>query len=481
MSQLCRLQPHLVTIGGLGMADGLEGLSAEQHDAVTLFREVTASARDMQASKQLLASCSWNVEQALQLHWAHSEEDDRAPPPAAPSNTTGNLAAPLLAPSGRAHPNGAAATHPAPAAVMSASSSFVNWIASGVRRVASSLFNVFCTFLFGPGGPQLGGGHASGAAFRGALTNAYGPQLELLNFFEGGFNQALQTAQRELKLLVVYLHSEHARHTQGFCTEVLSNDFVTTMLNESFVLWGGDVARMESHRVAMMIHARSYPCFCVLLPASIDEVRVVGTLNGEMQVDAVVALLTHCLEEMESHRTEIVARREQQAEDRYLREEQDREYQQALEMDRKREEERQAVEREAREAQRLEEEQRRKEEELIAQAEATRREVEEQRRAKAATLEPEGADATARMSLRLPAGQRLQRKFRPNQTLADVYTWAECVAFLPENKDRGLEVPPRFLLKTSFPSRDLVERERTIEELQLSGTQLLLAEIEDDD
>lgn len=464
------------------MAEGLEGLSQEQKDALALFREVTAGARDLQATKQLLESCHWSVEQAVQLHLAHSDENDEAARRAAQSSAASNLAAPLLAEGPRPRANGAAArAPPAPAAPEAPlSSSFVDWIVRGIRRVAVSFFNVLCTFLFGPGG-QLGGGHSSGAAFRGALTNAYGSQLELPDFYEGGFSQALQTAQRELKLLVIYLHSENARHTRGFCTEVLSNDFVRAILDENFVLWAGDVARMESHRVAMMVHARQYPCFCVLLPASPDEVRVVGALHGEMQVDGVVALLTSCLEEMESHRTEIVARREQVVEDRHLRQDQDREYQEALEMDRKREEKKRMEEEQQREAQRIVEEGRRKEEELLARQESVRQDAIERRRVQAATLEPESPDATARMSLRLPAGQRLQRKFRLDQTLADVYAWAECVAFLPENEDRGLEVPPRFMLKTSFPSKDLVEREKSIGELQLAGTQLLLAEIEDDD
>jgi len=82
--------------------------------------------------------------------------------------------------------------------------------------------------------------------------------------------------------------------------------------------------------------------------------------------------------------------------------------------------------------------------------------------------------------MRLPTGQRLERKFPIRATLADVYTWADCAAYLPQYESKGLEIPARFVLKTSFPSRELNEMEKTIEELQLSGTNLLLAEIEDD-
>eukprot|EP00913_Durusdinium_trenchii_P020971 g19706.t1 len=86
--------------------------------------------------------------------------------------------------------------------------------------------------------------------------------------------------------------------------------------------------------------------------------------------------------------------------------------------------------------------------------------------------------ATARVALRLPSGQRLDRKFEPSATLQE--DWAHCVAFLPEHADKGLEIPERFVLKTSFPVQELNEMTRTVDELKLSGTNILLAAIEDD-
>ncbi|CAK9083410.1 unnamed protein product [Durusdinium trenchii] len=99
---------------------------------------------------------------------------------------------------------------------------------------------------------------------------------------------------------------------------------------------------MEAHQVARMIHARQFPSFCVLLPASVEEIRVIGALHGQIEPDAASALLAACMEEMETHRAEIVAQQAQRVEDRFLREQQDREYQEALEMDRRRAEEREA-------------------------------------------------------------------------------------------------------------------------------------------
>jgi len=476
------------------MESGQDALSAQHRQDLALFCEVTANARDSQSAQQLLQACNWNVEQALQLHWAGADEDAEAqapgtaaaaPPPAPHATAADSLGAPLLErPTAQADAEGD--TGRGVARIQQSDSppprnSFVEWIMNGIRRISLSVFTIVCTFIFGPGGPRLRGGTTSGAAFGRALNAAYGAELRLPVFFSGSFAQALQAARLDVKLLVVYLHSENARYTQSFCTQVLSNDYVCTMLNENFLLWGGDVMRVETHFVAQMMHARQYPCFCVLLPANPDEIRVLGALHGEVQVDAAVGLLTTCLDEMDAHRAEIVARREQQAEDRSLREQQDREYQEALEMDRRREEQQQLLAQEQREAQRLAEEQLRQEKEALSRHEAQRQELQERRQRQAAELTPEGPEATARISLRLPAGQRVQRRFPKSATLTDVYAWANCAAYLPENEGRDLVVPDQFLLKTSFPTKDLVEMSSTIEDLQLAGTNIVLAAIEDDD
>lgn len=181
------------------------------------------------------------------------------------------------------------------------------------------------------------------------------------------------------------------------------------------------------------------------------------------------------------HRSEVVAQREQHNEDRSLREDQDKEYEEALEMDRKRSEDAKLEAERQQEAARVAEEERRKVEEEEQRAEAERVESEERKKRKASALEPPGPDAKARVSIRLPAGQRVERKFVNEATLADVYAWADCLPYLPENTDKGLVVPDRFMLKTTFPARDLTEMDRSIQELQLNGAMVLLAEIEDDD
>lgn len=334
-------------------------LSEEQRASLALFREVTAEARDEAASIEVLKSCNWNVEQALSLHWASHDEDHGAQARAPAAAGANPLSAPLLPGHGRS----SAATHGSTAGDSPGSMAYglFSRIAQGIKQIGFSVLSLVYTFFFGTGGGALG---SSGAAFRRALQTSYGTPA-LPEFHDGSFSQAVTRARQDLKLLVVYLHSEHARHSQSVCSDVLANEVIRTVLDENFILWGGDVARMEAHQVARMIHARQFPSFCVLLPASVEEIRVIGALHGQIEAEGAQALLAACMEEMETHRAEIVAQQVQRVEDRYLREQQDREYQEALEMDRRRTEEREAQRRQEEEERRqAEEEQRKAQEEM---------------------------------------------------------------------------------------------------------------------
>eukprot|EP00930_Biecheleria_cincta_P093743 TRINITY_DN8427_c0_g1_i2.p1 TRINITY_DN8427_c0_g1~~TRINITY_DN8427_c0_g1_i2.p1 ORF type:complete len:468 (-),score=113.46 TRINITY_DN8427_c0_g1_i2:171-1574(-) len=467
----------------------MQELSAEQASALALFREVTADARDEQTSLEVLKSCNWNVEQALQLHWATAEDE---PMPQAASSAAGSsrerlsagpMASPLLG-SGGAGSSSAGSRHQGRATEQGVSggfgSSVFGWLAQGIKQIGTSLFNILCTFVFGAGGASLGG-NASGAAFNRALTASYGSQLALPQFYEGSFAAAISAARRDVKLLVVFLHSEHSQYAQRFLTEVLGNDLIRTQLEDNFIVWGGDIARMEAHQVAQSIRVRQFPSFSVLLPATVEEIRVIGAVQGRIEFDAVSALLTACLQEIETHRSEILAQQFQRDEDRSLREQQDLEYQQALEMDRQREAQREQQEREEAVAKKLAEDELRKEQEEVAKIESRRQSLQAKRQTAAAALPTPGPDCKASISLRLPTGQRVQRKFLPTAVLADVYAWADCVAYLPEQEGKAIEVPARFVLKTSFPTAELKDMERTVEELKLAGSNIMLAEIEDED
>jgi len=485
----------------------VQELDIEQQANYALFQEVTASSRDPRGALQLLRSSGWNVDRALQLHWAASSEPPatggRASPHTGPSGghregpdrfaAGGEFAAPLLESSSSSSAAAEARTPPLRGAPHRCALLLARtWAAA--QRCFVFILDLCQAFIArregndpispdarDPGSPPGGATADLSRPLRQRLLEAYGEELQLPVFFDGSFQSALQSAQRDLKLLAVYLHSAAAPHSQQVCSNVLASELVRQLLNSSYLFWAGDVARREAQGAARMLRAREYPFLCVLLPADVDDIRILGTVSGNMEPDAAVALLTACLEDMESHRSEMLARAEQHVEDRLLREAQDREYQEALEADRLRAEKRQQEEQELAEWKKVEEEKLSEERQAQERLEAAKQQHAEELRARAAALGPEPPEAKASIALRLPAGQRIQRKFLQNATLQHVYEWAEVAAYLPENADKHLEIPERFVLKTSFPSQELVERTRSIEELRLAGTNILLAEIEDDD
>ena len=104
---------------------------------------------------------------------------------------------------------------------------------------------------------------------------------------------------------------------------------------------------------------------------------------------------------------------EELANDRAIREQQDREYEEALEADRQRERELQA-QREAEEAERQKAEELKRQQE--EEAERARQELE---------AEPEQGPDTTSIVLRLPDGSKVQRRFRKDLPLRQLYLFAQ--------------------------------------------------------
>mmetsp|Transcript_6328 Transcript_6328/g.13733 ORF Transcript_6328/g.13733 Transcript_6328/m.13733 type:complete len:577 (+) Transcript_6328:62-1792(+) len=170
---------------------------------------------------------------------------------------------------------------------------------------------------------------------------------------------------------------------------------------------------------------------------------------------------THLLATLNHHtqlRTETLRRRLARQEEIRLRQEQDREYQEALLADQLREI-----------ARREEEESARREEEEREERERRKVEEEESKLAKARSLlefagEPPAGGTVARVRFTLPNGKKVDRRFHPGNNLKAVYAFLT-VYFHEE----GVELK-NFGLSTNFPKRSFSleeEGEKTLEEVGL--------------
>ncbi|CEM12143.1 unnamed protein product [Vitrella brassicaformis CCMP3155] len=488
----------------------------QQEDILLRFQDITHAERSH--SIRLLDSCSWDLEQAVSLHLANAEieRQETAPlmaghhnnhnhnhnntnsssganpsgPVASSVSSTGPLLQPLLTASDR--PPASSVSAPPPGArhdddAVSTRSSVSSWLFSLVHRafdtvvsVGGSVLSFVSLFIFGPPStsfPQM---------FRKKYGN--GPR-----FLPGSFGAAVADAKRQLKLLVVYLHSDDAAPTASFCREVLGDEFVRSMLDEHFLVWGDELRHREGDRVARLLRCRRYPHMSIVLPASLDELRQIAIMEGEINRDNVVANLTQCLEHMEQHREEIRRRQAQHEHDRLLRAQQDAEYEESLRLDAERDKERQKqrqieMEREAK--------LRAAQEAAIERArvrEEERQAIKREREAKADAFRKEDASFAAnpppkatltKIALRLPSGVRVERDFLRSATVTTLYEWAGALpALTAERKGGAVDVPVRFILGSSFPSRQLeAAGTQTLEEMGLCpNAMVLLTQLDDQD
>ncbi|KAG8092307.1 hypothetical protein GUJ93_ZPchr0012g21887 [Zizania palustris] len=187
-------------------------------------------------------------------------------------------------------------------------------------------------------------------------------------FAAEGFSDALQRAQREYKLLFVYLHSPDHPDTPAFCGGCLCAEPVAAFIDENFVAWGGSIRRTEGFKMSNSLNASRFP-FCAVVMASTNQrIMLLQQIEGPKSPEEMITILQRVVEECTASLVAARIEAEERLNNQRLREEQDAAYRAALETDQARErqkrEEQERREREAAEAERK----RKEEEEALARA-----------------------------------------------------------------------------------------------------------------
>lgn len=339
--------------------------------------------------------------------------------------------------------------------------------------------------------------------FEGWFASRYGEPTPAIS--KCSFGESCEQAVAEGKLVLIWLHQEESAATEKLCKDVFQSEAFLELLGTAFLLWAGDVSRFEPGQVARILDCSSFPALIVAQPlrSGFDNrgafalewpfgnfaqpllrfsPRELGDRLEDMQADTIMAGLLGVAEDhqdaIHQRRAEEERRSGELAEDRRIREEQDREYQEALLADQlaaiAAQEDEAARQREAQQQAEEAEAQRRAEAEAARRAEADAAAWEARRLARREELlaEPEAQGAVAKISLRLHSGDRLQRSFAADRPVSEVYEWAHCC--------RPSPVPAEFVLCTSFPVAELADRSATLQEAGLCpSAALLLKAVED--
>lgn len=335
-----------------------------------------------------------------------------------------------------------------------------------------------------PLGPQ-----DTAARFIREFEEEHGPHS--IPFLENGYNMSLEKAHRDLKYLLVVLVSPEHDDTSGWVRDTLFAPEVLEFINDpqnNILVWGGNVQDSETYQVANSLRVTKFPFAAVIVHTpnvSSSAMSVVGRLAGPIPPSEFVTRLRTAITSSQEQLDRIRSQRAEQQASRSLREEQDSAYERSLAIDRER-----ARQRREAEAARLEEE----------QAEANRKAAEEKRQQdlaqwkqwRAQTLAPEPSTEVkdaVRISVRLPSGERIMRRFAPNADLEELYAVVECHGVLQDgdrptetSRPDGFEHQYGFRLVSPMPRAVYaVEDGGTIFDKIGRGGNLLVEPIEDEE
>lgn len=251
-------------------------------------------------------------------------------------------------------------------------------------------------------------------------------------FFYGcRFAEVLRIAQREGKLVFVYLHDPDHPYTEPFCRRTLCSDVVVEFLDANFVSWGAVGSRGEGLDMVESLQPGSFPFCAVVAPVSNESITVLQQVEGPVSPSELVEILQRTIDEQgaafrssrpDEQAAALTASRAEEEERRRsalrLRQEQDAAYLESLRKDQEKERSRKSLQ------------------EGIAKPKANpkypgqvARETTKTTQIRAPTqkeTEPSRrTEANTKIMIRFPNGERRQQSFRHTDTIREVYRYVD--------------------------------------------------------
>lgn len=314
--------------------------------------------------------------------------------------------------------------------------------------ILQTLYVMAYKFLLGDNRRYVTDPTADVMKFIRTYEETYGNQHPV--FYQGSYSQALNDAKHELRFLIVYLHSDDHQDNINFCRQVLNDENVIHYINSHMLFWGCLVNSTEGYRVSQSLRENAYP-FLAVIAMRDTKMTVVGRLEGPMNAETLLQRLQTIVVDNEGC---LIAARNDRMErslNQTIRAQQDQAYEDSLQADREKE----RLKRMERERQQEEERQRRESE---RQEQLEREEIRRQKVELASKVPSEPSSdhpECVHVVIKLPTGQRLERRFLQSHPLEALYLFVFCH---PES-------PDRFEIATNFPKRVLQCQNNTQETL----------------
>jgi FAS-associated factor 2 len=252
---------------------------------------------------------------------------------------------------------------------------------------------------------------------------------------------ALEKAHKDFKFLLVVLLAPEHDDTNGWVRDTLLSREVVDFVNDpqnDVVVWGGNVQDSETYQVANSLRCTKFPFAAAIVHTpnvSSTAMSVVSRISGTTSPSEFVEKLRSAISQHKEPLERIRATRAEQQVSRSIREQQDSAYERSLAIDRER-----ARQRREAEAARQREEQEAAERQAAEEKRA--QDLQRWKRWRAQTIpdEPKADKDAVRVSIRLPSGERVIRKFAPEADVEELYAFVECYDILQESQEKSTDV-----------------------------------------
>eukprot|EP00842_Homolaphlyctis_polyrhiza_P005127 jgi/Hompol1/5615/HPOL_002009-RA len=299
---------------------------------------------------------------------------------------------------------------------------------------------------------------------------SYGPKHP--NFHPGTYTQALDSAKRDIKYFLAVLQSDEHDDTPKFSRDTLASDVFINFLSErNIVVWGGDVKETEAYKVSLVLSATAYPFMALIMPQGSNMV-VACRFEGLAPTDQIIQKMRRVMDRFDPQLVAARADRASRDAARSIREQQDAAYQASLRADQEKARMLQAeLERERLEQQERDRQQREKE------AQVERRKQRKLQIAQEMPPEPSATSTTetTRLSIRLPDGRRIVRRFYTSDSVQLLWNFIETHDLSP------LTLETDFVIVNPYPRRLYTDMAQSLRDAGLVPSASVVVEEKIDD
>lgn len=272
--------------------------------------------------------------------------------------------------------------------------------------------------------------------FIAECSEQYGADPDKIPFIENGYAQAFDLAKRDLKYLLVILLSPEHDDTAPFVGETLLAPEVVAFLRDhkdDMIIWGGSVQDSEAYQVANHFNVTKFPFTGLIAhtPASPTSMGFAARIAGPEPAATFISKIQDGIQQRSEELGRIRRQRAEQQAARSMRDEQVSAYERSLAQDREKA-------RQRKEAEAAQEKAEREERERAEAAAQKLRNVLAWKKWRCQSISDEPSGDTkdvVRISLRMPSGDRVVRKFAPEAQLEELYAFVECFDLLQGEQD----------------------------------------------